>query len=82
MVDHELDVRRVGRVAPPGHLRRLIQRSHAVSVGPDYRGDRCDLLVAVHARKRQKAIEDYRAHVPGGRVIGLLAFWVRELRIV
>ena len=51
----------------------LRQLGHAVSVGTDYRGDRCDLLVAVHARKSHKAIEDYRARVPGGRVVVLLA---------
>ncbi|MCH7476460.1 MAG: hypothetical protein IIA27_17610 [Gemmatimonadetes bacterium] len=51
----------------------LRQLGHAVSVGTDYRGDRCDLLVAVHARKSHKAIVDYRARVPGGRVVVLLA---------
>ncbi len=51
----------------------LRQLGHVVSVGTDYRKDRCDLLVAVHARKSHEAIEDYRAHVPGGRIEVLLA---------
>jgi putative glycosyltransferase (TIGR04348 family) len=51
----------------------LRQLGHSVSVGTDYRGDRCHLLVAVHARKSHKAIEDYRARVPGGRIVVLLA---------
>ena len=51
----------------------LGELGHDVSVGTEYRRDRSDLLVAVHARKSHRAIADFRAFHPGGAVVVLLA---------
>ena len=46
---------------------------HDVSVGTEYRGDACDLLVAIHASKSHDAVASYRRRYPEGPVTVLLA---------
>src|SRR5262245_66380246 len=66
--------------APPGSLKgnRVTARrwarilrglGHRVAVAPDYRGQRCDLLVALHARKSAQAVLRYRAERPAAPLV-------------
>ena len=47
-------------------LRRL---GHRVRVAAEYRGQRCDLLVALHARKSSPSVARYRREHPRAPVV-------------
>ena len=51
----------------------LREIGHDVSVGTEYRGDACDLLIAIHASKSHHAIASYRGRYPESPVAVLLA---------
>ena len=44
--------------------RILKQLSHRVFVEQDYKGEVCDVLIALHARKSSKAIRRFKEHHP------------------
>jgi putative glycosyltransferase (TIGR04348 family) len=48
------------------HLRKL---GHRVAVREQYGGERCDVLVALHARRSAAAVEAYRGAHPEGPVV-------------
>ena len=69
--------------APPGShkgnrvtalrwARLLRQLGHRIAVRGDYGGERCDLLIALHARKSAAAVEAYRAARPAAPLIVVL----------
>jgi putative glycosyltransferase (TIGR04348 family) len=49
-----------------GHLRAL---GHRVRLGASWDGQRCDLLVALHARKSAASVERFRASRPEGALV-------------
>jgi putative glycosyltransferase (TIGR04348 family) len=66
--------------APPGSTagnwvtaerwaRLLAELGHRVSVSEDWRGQDCDVLVALHARKSAAAARRYREQHPAGKLI-------------
>jgi len=55
---------RGNRVTAARWARLLRSLGHRVTVGQDWNGDRCDLLIALHARKSYRAVRDFAAHQP------------------
>src|SRR5262249_57612100 len=49
------------------HLLR--QLGHRVAIREEYRGERCDVLVALHARRSAGAVEAFRHARPTGPVV-------------
>ena len=49
--------------------RILRQLGHQVSIEQEYRDRRCDLLIALHARKSFESVKRYREAHPSGRLI-------------
>jgi putative glycosyltransferase (TIGR04348 family) len=64
--------RKGNRVTALRWARLLRQLGHRVAVRGEYRGERCDLLIALHARRSAAAVEAYRAaHSDGPLVVAL-----------
>lgn len=57
------------RVTALRWARLLRSLGHAVALSETYGGERCDLLVALHARKSLAAIEAFRAARPGAPIV-------------
>jgi putative glycosyltransferase (TIGR04348 family) len=61
--------RKGNRVTALRWARLLRQLRHRVAVRQEYRGERCDVLVALHARRSAAAVETFRAAHPDGPLI-------------
>ncbi len=61
--------RKGNRVTALRWARLLRELGHRAAVRGDYRGERCDLLVALHARKSAAAVEAYRAARPDAPLV-------------
>jgi putative glycosyltransferase (TIGR04348 family) len=57
------------RVTALRWTRILRELGHAVSVDTEYRGGRCDVLVALHARRSFPSVERFRRDYPGRPLI-------------
>lgn len=64
--------RRGNRVTAVRYARLLRELGHTVRVLTRYRGEACDVLVALHARKMAEAVRDYRAKSPHGPLVVVL----------
>src|SRR6266702_7595251 len=49
-----------------GHLRAL---GHEVRIATGWSGERCDLLIALHARRSHAAVAAFRAAKPAGALV-------------
>src|SRR5262249_49194513 len=61
--------RKGNRVTALRWARLLRQLGHRVAVRQEYRGERCGLLIALHARRSAAAVEAYRAAHPDGPLV-------------
>lgn len=50
----------------------LHSAGHRVDVATEWKGERCDLLIALHARRSHASVRRYRKAHPGGRLIVVL----------
>src|SRR5213079_2156166 len=57
------------RVTAVRWARLLRGLGHRVTIGQDYDGTRCDVLVALHARKSYEAVRAYRDLHPDGPLV-------------
>jgi putative glycosyltransferase (TIGR04348 family) len=64
--------RKGNRVTALRWARLLRQLGHAVAVRQEYRGRRCDVLVALHARRSFPAVEAFRRAYPEGPLVVVL----------
>src|SRR5580765_2825706 len=61
--------RRGNRVTAERWRRLLANEAHEVTIAADWRGQECDVLLAMHARKSYPAIRAYRRERPHGSLI-------------
>ncbi len=61
--------RKGNRVTAVRWARLLTSLGHRVTVGQNYEGTPCDVLVALHARKSSEAVRAYRRLLPHGPLV-------------
>jgi putative glycosyltransferase (TIGR04348 family) len=61
--------RKGNRVTALRWARLLRQLGHRVAVREEYRGERCDLLIALHARRSAASVEAYRSAHPAAPLV-------------
>jgi hypothetical protein len=61
--------RKGNRITARRWARLMRQLGHRVTVAEEYRGERCDVLVALHARRSFPAQEAFRRAHPGRPVV-------------
>src|SRR4051812_1016115 len=61
--------RKGNRITAVRWARFLRQLGHRIAVREEYRGEPCDLLIALHARRSFASIERFRETHPGAPLI-------------
>src|SRR5438105_7127004 len=61
--------RKGNRVTAERWRRLLMNEGHQVVVATDWRGEACDVLLALHARKSYAAVRRYRQACPMGPLV-------------